>query len=56
MKWLTITIFAMFFPVIVIGTLPPPPDMGAGKALAFVLWLAVVGALAGYGWWTIPYD
>lgn len=57
MKSLCITLYiaggAVFLPPAVLGQLPPPPGMDPLHAMAFVLWLAFVGGLAGYGMYKV---
>ena len=49
MKWLWPLLCAAMLPATVAVTFPPPPEMEPLHALLFFAWIAVNGALAGYG-------
>lgn len=52
--WLHILVFAVTVPLCVMAVFPPPESMSPESGLFFIVWLALVSGLAGYGLWKLP--
>lgn len=50
-KWIHIILVALIVPVSVAVRFPPPPYLSRIEAVWILVWLTLIGGMAGYGLW-----